>query len=114
MRPMPTDELPAVAQRDEIDDLLTRVQTLKARQKQLEADLADAMASLTGALDAGVINESFAFNDWSFSYSSGRITTAYSTEAKAAIKRIQESDVVAGNAVQKRGIGFWTVKPPAI
>lgn len=111
---MATDETSEAARQDQIDNLLTRIQTLKTEHKLLEAELADAMAELSEARDLGLIDESFSFNDWSYSFSAGKMTTTYSTEAKAAIKRIQESDVVAGNAVQKRGIGFWTVKPPAI
>lgn len=108
------DETAAVAQLDEIDAILSRVQSLKAQQRILEAELSDAVATLTDALDAGAIDPAFSFNDWSFSFSQGRLTTSYSDDAKAAIKRIQETDVTLGHAVQKRGAGFWTIKPPAI
>jgi hypothetical protein len=111
---MATDETPEAARQDQIDDLLTRVQALKAQQKQVEADLADAMAELSEARDLGLIDDSFSFNDWSYSFSAGKLTTTYSTEAKAAIKRIQEADVISGNAQQKRGNAYWTIKPPAI
>lgn len=109
-----TDETAAAAQQDQLDDLLTRIQVLKSQQKQIEAELADAMAELSEARDLGLIDDSFSFNDWSYSFSAGRLTTVYSNETKAAIKRIQEADLLSGDAQQKRGQGFWTVKPPAI
>lgn len=112
--PTATDETAAVAQQDEIDAILERVQSLKAQQRILEAELADAITVLTDALDAGAIDSAFSFNDWSFSFSEGRLSTTYSTEAKAQIKRIQETDITMGHAMQKRGQGFWTIKPPAI
>lgn len=111
---MTTDETPEAARRDQVDNLLTRVQALKIQQKRLEADLADAMAELTEIYELGLIDNSFSYNDWSYSYCDGKLTTTYSTEAKAAIQRIQEADKVAGNAVQKRGKASWTVKPPTI
>lgn len=109
-----TDETPEVARQDQLDNLLTRIQTLKTEHKLLEAELADAMAELSEARDLGLIDDSFSFNDWSYTFSPGKLTTTYSNQARDAIKRIQEADVISGDAHQKRGNGYWTVKPPAI
>lgn len=98
----------------DIDALIDDVIQLKAQAKLLEARLAAAMDQLTAALDAGDIDPSFTHDDWAFTYQSGRMTTTYSPEAKAAIKQLQDADIQMGRATQKRGTGFWTVKAPAI
>ena len=98
----------------DIDQLIDEVIQLKGQAKLLEAQLASAMEQLTAALQAGDIDPSFSHDDWAFTYQSGRLTTTYSPEAKAAIKQLQDTDIQLGRAVQKRGLGFWTVKAPAI
>jgi len=109
-----TEELPRLATEDQVDDLLDYIASVTAKIKQLDAELADAKATLTDFFAAGVIYASFQHNDWSFVYTKGRTTYAYSDEAKAAIKQLQEADKAMGRAVQKTGASFWTVKPPAI
>lgn len=111
---MATDETPEAARHDQIDNLLIRIQTLKTKAKLLNAELEDAFTKLTEFYDLALVDNSFSYNDWSYSYSDGKLTTTYSTDAKAAIKRIQEADVISGNAQQKRGNAYWTIKPPAI
>jgi len=98
----------------DIDQLIDEVIQLKGQAKLLEAQLASAMEQLTAALQAGDIDPSFSHDDWAFTYQSGRLTTTYSPEAKAAIKQLQDTDIQLGRAVQKRGLGFWTVKAPTI
>lgn len=98
----------------DIDQLIDEVIQLKGQAKLLEAQLASAMEQLTAALQAGDIDPSFSHDDWAFTYQSGRLTTTYSPEVKAAIKQLQDTDIQLGRAVQKRGLGFWTVKAPAI
>lgn len=110
----PTDELPRMAVQDQIDDLLTYIASLTANLRTIEAELADAKATLTDFFASGMVDESFHHNDWSFTYTKGRTTFAYSDEAKRAIKQLQEADKAMGRAVQKTGAAFWTVKPPAI
>jgi len=110
----PTDELPGLAVEDQVDDLLDTISKLTAESKRIEAELADAKATLTDFFAAGVIDESFQHNDWQFTYTKGRTTYVYSDEAKRAIKTLQESDKALGRAIQKQGASFWTVKPPSI
>ena len=110
----PTDELPAAAQQDQIDDLLDHIARLTASLRTLEAELADAKATLTDFFASGMVDESFSHNDWSFVYTKGRTTYGFSDEAKQAIKQLQEADKAMGRAIQKTGASFWTVKPPAI
>lgn len=110
----PTDELPRMAVQDQIDDLLTSIASLTANIRTLEAELADAKATLTDFFAAGEVDESFQYNDWQFTYTRGRTTYQYSDEAKKAIAQLQEADKAMGRAIQKTGASFWTVKPPAI
>jgi phage host-nuclease inhibitor protein Gam len=109
-----TEELPRLATEDQVDDLLDDIAKLTSEAKRIEAQLADAKATLTEFFAAGVIDESFQHNDWSFVYTKGRTTYTYSDEAKKAIKTLQDSDKALGRATQKQGASFWTVKPPAI
>ena len=81
----PTDELPRMAVQDQIDDLLTSIASLTANIRTLEAELADAKATLTDFFAAGEVDQSFQHNDWSFTYTRGRTTFQYSDEAKKAI-----------------------------
>ena len=97
-----------------LDALIDRIVHLKSQQKLLQARLDEALEQLTAAHEAGDLDASFAHDDWAFSFCQGRLTTTYSDEAKAAIKGIQDTDIAMGRATQKRGAGFWSVKPPTI
>jgi Tol biopolymer transport system component len=109
-----TEELPRLATEDQVDDLLDHIASVTAKIKQLDAELADAKATLTEFFASGMVDESFQHNDWSFVYTKGRTTYQYSDEAKKAIKQCQDADKALGRATQKQGASFWTVKPPAI
>jgi hypothetical protein len=109
-----TEELPRLATEDQVDDLLDHIASVTANIRTLEAELADAKATLTEFFASGMVDESFQHNDWSFVYTKGRTTYTYSDEAKRAIKTLQDSDKALGRATQKQGASFWTVKPPAI
>jgi phage host-nuclease inhibitor protein Gam len=109
-----TDELPAMAVQDQIDNLLDAIANLTNESKRIEAELADKKAELTDFYAAGEVDESFNHNDWSYTYTRGRTTWQHSDEAKRAIKQLQEADKAMGRAIQKTGAAFWTVKPPAI
>ena len=109
-----TDELTQLATEDQIDDLLESIAKLTTEAKRIEAELADAKATLTDFYASGMVDENFSHNDWSFTYTKGRTTFTYSDEAKKAIKQLQEADKAMGRAIQKQGASFWTVKPPAI
>lgn len=98
----------------DLDALLARITALKAQQRLIQAQLEQAIDQLTAAHQAGDLDASFDYDDWSFSFSQGRLTTTYSEAARAAIQGIQESDIAMGLATEKRGAGFWTIKPPAI
>lgn len=98
----------------DIDGALVRLEYLKSQSRVLDAEIQQLQDNLTASLEAGDLDASFQHNDWTFSYCEGRMTTTYSAEAKAAIKRLQEADVQMGRATQNRGAGFWTIKPPAV
>jgi hypothetical protein len=102
----------AAAQSHPTDTLLSRVVTLKAQIKLLEAELQGALDSLSELVQAGDIDPSFSHQDWAFSFHAGRTTTVYSPQAKTSIKAIQEADIAAGLATPKVGASFWTIKAP--
>lgn len=104
----------AQPQQSTLDTLLATITRLKAQQRLLQAELDAALDQLTTALEAGEIDPSFAHDDWSFSFTKGRLTTTYSPEAKAAIKGIQDTDIAMGRATQKQGDGFWVIKAPSL
>jgi hypothetical protein len=98
----------------QVDDLLDTIATLTSNARRIDAELADAKATLTQFVADGLIDQAFSHNDWSFTYNKGRTTFDYSDEAKRAIKQLQEADKAMGRAVQKQGASYWTIKPPAI
>jgi hypothetical protein len=106
--------LHVVDTQDLTDRLLDQISTLTSEAKRVDAELADAKATLTELLSSGEVEESFQHNDWQFTYTRGRTTWQHSDEAKRAIKQLQEADKAMGRAIQKTGAAFWTVKPPAI
>jgi hypothetical protein len=110
----PTDELPAMAVQDQIDDLLDAIANLTTESMRIQAELADKKAELTDFYAVCELDKSFNHNGWSFTYTKGRTTFSYSDEANRAIKQLQEADKAMGRAIQKAGAAFWTVKPPAI
>lgn len=104
----------ATSQPTDLSQTLAWITTVKAQIKLLESQLESALDTITDAMQAGDLDPAFTHDDWSFSYHSGRISTTYSTQAKAAIKGIQEADITSGQAVQRQGAGFWTIKAPAL
>lgn len=109
-----TTTAPAAAAQHDTDALLDRVIQLQTQAKLIEAELQAAKDQLSAALDAGDLDPSFSHNDWAFAYQQGRLSTTYSPQAKEAIKKIQQSDIEMGHAVQSRGSGFWTIKAPTL
>jgi hypothetical protein len=110
----PTDELPAMAVQDQIDDLLDAIVNLTTESMRIKAELADKKAELTDFYAVCELDKSFNHNGWNFTYTRGRTTWQHSDEAKRAIEQLQEADKAMGRAVQKIGAAFWAVKPPAI
>lgn len=104
----------ATAQPQDLNQTLERITAIKAQIKLLESQLDAALDSITDAMQAGDLDPSFSYDDWSFAYHNGRLSTTYSDQAKAAIKGIQEADISSGRAVQRQGAGFWTIKAPSI
>jgi hypothetical protein len=98
----------------DIDALLDRIVRLTKECKRIQSDLEDAKSDLIEAYAAGLVDDSFSFNDWSFAYSNGKTSTTLSKEAKKAIEKIKEADKAMGRAIEKTGAPFWTVKPPTI
>jgi hypothetical protein len=109
---MPSTLIPP--QPTDIDQLLGWITTVKAQIKLLESQLESALDTITDAMQAGDIDPSFTYEDWSFAFHNGRLSTTYSDSAKAAIKGIQEADISSGRAIQRQGAGFWTIKAPSL
>ena len=97
-----------------VEHVLDQITTTKAQIAILEGRLAGLLDQLTSALDQGEIDDSFAHNDWTFTHCAGRRTWDYPKSVKAEIKALQEAAQSSGEATQKQGSGYWTIKPPAI
>lgn len=104
----------AIAQPQNLDQLLARITNIKANIARLQSELESDLDAITNAMQDGDLDPSFTHDDWSFSYHNGRLSTTYSDQAKAAIKGIQEADIASGRAIQRQGAGFWTIKAPTI
>ena len=98
------------------DDLLNQLTATKRQIAELQATYDGLLDQLTAAYEAGEVDPSFNYNDWSLTYSEGRRTYTYPPAVKAledglkAAKRLAEAN---GSATAKTGAPFWTVCPPA-
>ena len=98
------------------DDLLNQLTATKRQIAELQATYDGLLDQLTAAYEAGEVDPSFNYNDWSLTYSEGRRTYTYPPAVKAledglkAAKRLAEAN---GSATAKTGAPFWAVCPPA-
>lgn len=98
----------------DLDQILDQITETKAQIELLQARMAGLQDQLTDAVERGDLDPAFSHNDWSFRLSQGRITTTYSDSCKQAIKDLQQHDLSSGNAQQKQGSSFWTIKAPTL
>ena len=108
-------EAASAAAVDAIDALLDAITALKAQQKQLEQQLEPLLESLGEAMAAGQLDPSFSHNDWAFTHSPGRLNYAFPAavqQIEQQLKVAKEAAIQQGNATEKRGKPFWTIRPP--
>ncbi|MEA5423147.1 hypothetical protein [Synechococcus sp. CCY9202] len=110
----PAPAADAVADAD-LDALLDAVTTLKAQQKELEQQLEPLLEALNTAMASGQLDPSFCHNDWAFSHSPGRLTYDFPAavqQIEKQLKAAKEAAIQQGNATEKRGKPFWTIRAP--
>ena len=116
MAPAPAAALTApLAGEDAIERLLDQITALKAEHKRLEQQLEPLLESLSAAMASGQLDPAFSHNDWSFSHSAGRLSYAYPAaveQIERQLKAAKEAAIQQGNATEKRGKPFWTIRPP--
>jgi hypothetical protein len=116
MAPAPAAALTApLAGEDAIERLLDQITALKAEHKRLEQQLEALLESLSAAMASGQLDPAFSHNDWSFSHSAGRLSYAYPVsveQIERQLKAAKEAAIQQGNATEKRGKPFWTIRPP--
>lgn len=99
----------------DLDGLLDAVTAIKAQQKQLEQQLEPLLEALSTAMAAGALDPSFSHNDWAFSHSPGRLSYAYPPavqQLEQQLKTAKEAAIQQGDATEKRGQPYWTIRPP--
>jgi hypothetical protein len=100
---------------DALGGLLDQITALKAEHKKLEQQLEALLLSLNAAMASGQLDPAFSHNDWAFSHSPGRLSYAYPSEVEQLerqLKAAKEAAIQQGNATEKRGKPFWTIRPP--
>ena len=117
MAPAPAAALTApLAGDDAIERLLDQITALKAEHKKLEQQLEALLLSLSAAMASGQLDPAFSHNDWAFSHSPGRLSYAYPAaveQLERQLKAAKEAAIQQGNATEKRGKPFWTIRPPS-
>lgn len=104
-----------LAGEDALGGLLDQITDLKAEHKRLEQQLEALLLSLSAAMASGQLDPAFSHNDWAFSHSAGRLSYAYPAaveQLERQLKAAKEAAIQQGNATEKRGKPFWTIRPP--
>ncbi len=99
----------------DLDALLDAVTAIKARQKQLEQQLEPLLEVLNAAMAAGQLDPAFSHNDWAFAHSPGRLSYDFPPvvqQIEQQLKAAKDSSIQQGNATEKRGKPFWTIRAP--
>jgi hypothetical protein len=104
---------PAPEEPADLDVLLDAVTAIKAQQKDLEQQLEPLLEALSAAMASGQLDPSFSHNDWAFSHSLGRLTYDFPPvvqRIEQQLKAAKEAAIQQGNATEKRGKSFWTIR----
>lgn len=99
----------------DLDVLMARIIERKAAIKAEEEALRWDLDTLETLHADGVIDPKFAWDDWSFSRSPGRISYDYPPEIVALEIELQDRKAVAvelEQATQKHSTPFWTIRAP--
>lgn len=98
----------------DLDLVMARIVQLRCQKAEIDAEIDTLLERLTAAVQTGDLEPKVDHDGWTFSLRTGRPTTVYSPEAKAAIERIKEADLVRGLAVQKRSADSWAITAPKV
>ena len=102
------------AQAPDVEELLDEIVQLKTIAAETQEQLTEHLNRLTALVDDCEIDQSFKFNDWSFSCTS-RTTYDYPgevTEIEQIFKTAKKTAEANGSATPKVGAPFWTIKRP--
>ena len=64
---------------------------------------------------SGQLDPSFSHNDWAFAHSPGRLSYDFPPvvqQIEQQLKAAKDSSIQQGNATEKRGKPFWTIRAP--
>jgi hypothetical protein len=104
------------------ETLLNELAQLKYEQRAIELRIKDVQAKLTvhvaaGDMEhlAGEFENTYKFDNINYVFSAGRVTYDYSNcedvmAAQDNLKELQSTAVALGQATQKVGTPFWTVR----
>ena len=98
-----------------LEQLLAFITLRKAQAAQIQDELTGALDQLNGLVEAGEIDATFSFDDWSFNWSAGRTSWDYPGEVKeieAILKTSKKAAEANGTATAKTGAPFWTIRSP--
>jgi hypothetical protein len=102
------------AQTPDVEELLAEIVQLKAIAAETQEQLTEHLDRLTALVDEAEIDQSFKFNDWSFSCQA-RTTYDYPVEVQVIeqiFKSAKKTAEANGTATAKVGAPFWTIKRP--
>ena len=104
------------------EQLLDELAHLKFQQRALELKIKDVQAKLTvhvaaGDMEhlAGESDNTYQYDNINYVFSAGRVTYDYSNcedviAAQDNLKELQSTAIALGQATQKLGTPFWTVR----
>ena len=101
-------------QTQNLEQLLERTTELKTQAAQIQEELTENLDRLTSLVDEAELDQSFRFNDWSFSCTS-RTSYDYPQEIReieGILKTAKRNSEADGSATPKVGAPFWTIKSP--
>jgi hypothetical protein len=101
-------------QAPDVEELLAEIVQLKTIAAETQDQLTKHLDRLTALVDEAEIDQSFKFNDWSFSCTS-RTTYDYPGEVQEIeqiFKTAKKTAEANGTATAKVGAPSWTIKPP--
>ena len=108
------DRAPAVDPELSLEQLLAFITLRKAQAAKIAEELTECLDRLTALVDQCELDQSFSFEDWSFSCSS-RTSYDYPAEVKEIEGKLKAAKKTAegnGSATPKVGAPFWTIRSP--
>lgn len=109
-----SDPLAPDATTADLSLVMDRIVQLRCQKAAIDAEIETLLERLTAAVQTGDLEPKATHDGWTFSLRTGKLTTTYSPEAKAAIERIREADLISGQAIQKRSADSWAITAPKI